>query len=179
MIYRFTLVSEEEEDFSREIKINSDATFFDFHKAIIESVGYSDDQITSFFTCEHSWEKITEITIEDMGLSSSDEDVYVMRDTRIEEFVEDEGQRLLYRFDPMNDRYFFIELAEITSGSLAKAECTSKHGQAPKQIGDMDFDTTIASTFDSGEEFFGSEEFNDDDLDLEGLGISEGDPFEN
>lgn len=179
MIYRFTLVSEEEEDFFREIKIDSDATFYDLHEAIIASVGYSDDQITSFFTCEYNWEKNTEITLEDMGMSSSDEDVYVMRETRIEEFIEDEGQRLLYRFDPMNDRYFFIELASISSGTQSKAECSKKRGEAPKQIGEMDFEISSITSFDSGEEFFGSDDFNADDLESEGLGISEGDPFEN
>ena len=57
MVYRFILISDEVEDFMREIKIDSDATFLDFHKAILKSCGYNDDQITSFTICENGWEK--------------------------------------------------------------------------------------------------------------------------
>ncbi len=67
MVYRFTLISDEVDHFLREIQIDSEATFLDFHKAILEAVGYPDDQMTSFFLCNESWEKETEITLEDMG----------------------------------------------------------------------------------------------------------------
>ena len=80
MVYRFTLISDEVDHFLREIQIDSEATFQDFHKAILSSVGYPDDQMTSFFICSNNWEKETEITLEDMGIDS-DEDNWVMRDT--------------------------------------------------------------------------------------------------
>ena len=51
MIYRFIIISDEVEDFMREVQIDADATFLDFHKAIISTCGYSDDQITSFTIC--------------------------------------------------------------------------------------------------------------------------------
>ena len=46
MIYRFTLISDEADDFIREIQIDPEATFYDFHEAIVKSVGYTDDQMT-------------------------------------------------------------------------------------------------------------------------------------
>lgn len=48
MIYRFTLISDEVDDFVREIQIDPEATFYDFHEAIVKSVGYTNDQMTSF-----------------------------------------------------------------------------------------------------------------------------------
>ena len=51
MIYRFTLISDEADDFIREIQIDPEATFYDFHEAILKSVGYANDQMTSFFIC--------------------------------------------------------------------------------------------------------------------------------
>ena len=48
MIYRFTIVSDEVDDFVREIKIDSDATLLDFHKAIMASCSYNDEQMNSF-----------------------------------------------------------------------------------------------------------------------------------
>ena len=40
MIYRFTIISDEVDDFVREIQIDPEATFYDFHEAILKSVGY-------------------------------------------------------------------------------------------------------------------------------------------
>ena len=85
MIYRFTLISDEVDDFIREIKIDSEATFFDLHEAILKAAGYKDDQMTSFFICDDDWEKDQEITLEDMG-SSSEEDSYIMRETRLSDW---------------------------------------------------------------------------------------------
>ena len=56
MIYRFTIISDEVDDFIREIKIDSEATFFDLHEAILKAAGYKDDQMTSFFICDDDWE---------------------------------------------------------------------------------------------------------------------------
>ena len=93
MIYRFIFVSDEVDDFYREIQIDSEASFLDFHNAILESVGYPDDQMTSFFICEDNWEKREEITREEMN-TSSDIDSWVMASTPLSELVEDESRDL-------------------------------------------------------------------------------------
>ena len=89
MVYRFTLISDEVDDFIREIKIDSEATFHDFHEAILKAAGYKNDQLTSFFICDDDWEKEQEITLEDMG-TSSDEDSYIMKETKLSDLLEDE-----------------------------------------------------------------------------------------
>ena len=115
MIYRFTIISDEADDFIREIQINPDATFYDFHEAILKSTGYTNDQMTSFFICDDDWEKEKEITLEEMD-DNPEMDSWVMKDTMISELVEDEKQKLLYVFDYMTERCFFIELSEIITG---------------------------------------------------------------
>ena len=67
MVYKFRLLSDEVENFRRDIEIDSDATFLDLHNAILASAGYPDDQMTSFFICNDKWIKEKEITREDMG----------------------------------------------------------------------------------------------------------------
>ena len=57
MVYRFTLISDEVDDFIREIKIDSEATFHDFHEAILKAAGYKNDQLTSFFICDDDGKK--------------------------------------------------------------------------------------------------------------------------
>ena len=182
MVYRFTIISDEVENFVRVIKIDSDATFYDLHKAILDACNYKDDQMTSFFICEDDWEKREEITLEEME-RSSDEDTFVMKDTPISDLVEDEKQKPIYVFDPLTDLWLFIELSEIMPGkNLAKPVCSRKEGDAPEQT--VNFDEMMEKTMgnsmmneDFGEDLYGDKDFNDDDLDLEGFDISDGDPY--
>ena len=102
MIYRFTIISDEVDDFVREIQIDPEATFYDFHEAILKSVGYTDDQMTSFFICDDDWEREKEVTLEEMD-TESEIDSWVMKDTRINELVEDEHRPLLRVPQPPRD----------------------------------------------------------------------------
>ena len=179
MIYKFRLLSDEVEDFRRDIEIDSDATFFDLHKAILAATGYKDDQMTSFFICDDRWEKETEITLEDMG-SRSDEDSWIMRETVIGDMVEEEKQRLLYVFDPLADRVFFIELSKIKYGeNIDEAKCTKSIGAAPVQV--LDYDeimkksnaATTTDIDDLDDDFYGSDGYNDDEIDADGFDIND------
>lgn len=179
MVYKFRLISDEVDDFLREIQIDSEASFYDLHEAILKCTGYKDDQMTSFFICDDDWEKETEITLEDMGYSSSEEDTYIMRETHLDELLEDEKQKLIYVFDPMTERVFFIELSEIITGKdLEKAVCTRKEGIAPKQIIDFDEQMNTNQAIDLGENFYGDEEYDMDDFDMDGFAMSEGNPYD-
>lgn len=179
MVYRFTIISDEVDNFRREIQIDSEATFLDFHRAILESAGYADDQMTSFFICDNNWEKETEVTLEDMG-TSSDMDSWIMEETPLSELLEDEKQHLLYIFDPLADRAFFIELSEIITGkSLSEAVCTKSMGDAPQHT--LDFDQLMATqvTATALDESFGDDEdFDLDELDPDGFEMGSAEDFE-
>lgn len=188
MLFRIKFISDEVDGFLREIKIDSDATFLDLNKAILESCGYPDDQMTSFYICDEEWERGQQITREDMGVGDADEDIYVMDETRLSEFIEDEEQHLEFVFDPFADRCFFLDVKEVIPGeNLKNYEITCVKGHAPRQIEDMDLDlapakgkkgAAVAATDDFDEDaLFGAASFNDDDIDLEGFEISDGQPY--
>ena len=178
MVYKFRLISDEVDNFLREIKIDSDASFYDLHEAILKCTGYKDDQMTSFFICDDDWEKETEITLEDMGTSSSDEDIYIMKDTPLSELLEDEKQKLIYVFDPLAERIFFIELSEIITGQdLDHAICTRKEGEAPQQTIDFDEQMNTSQDLDLGENFYGDEDFDMEDFDQDGYGMDDENPY--
>ncbi|MBQ8673828.1 MAG: hypothetical protein IJ511_07260 [Bacteroides sp.] len=169
MIYRFTIISDEADDFIREIQVDPEATFYDLHKAILQSVGYTDDQMTSFFICDDDWEKEKEITLEEME-DNPEVDTWVMRDTVISELVEDEKQKLLYVFDYMTERCFFIELSEIITGkNMSGAKCTKQAGDPPKQTVDFEEMAVAGSTLDLGEDFYGDQDFDMDEFDRDGF----------
>lgn len=177
MVYKFRLVSDEVDNFKREIDIDADATFLDLRNAICDSVGYDKEQMHSFFLCDEGWEKGREITLEDMG-SDSSEDVYLMEDTVLSDFIEDEGQRMIFVFDYITDRAFFLEMKKSTPGrSLKDPVCTLAMGNPPSESVDLDdFEAKIdakaaaaAGSADLDEDFYGSTEFNDDEFDVEGF----------
>lgn len=169
MIYRFTIISDEADDFVREIQIDPEATFFDFHKTILECTGYTDDQMTSFFICDDDWEKDKEVTLEEMD-DNPEMDSWVMKDTVVSELVEDEKQKLLYVFDYMTERCFFIELSEIITGKDIKgAKCTKKSGEAPKQTVDFEEMASTGNSLDLDESFYGDQDFDMEDFDQEGF----------
>ena len=177
MVYKFRLLSDEVDNFRRDIEIDADATFHDLHKAILESVNFPDDQMTSFFICNDQWIKEVEITREDMGSMSEDEN-YIMAETVIGDLVEDEKQKLMYVFDPLADRVFYMELSKIEFGKdIDQAVCTKSVGDAPAQT--LNFDELmnkapiVEATEDFNEDFYGSDSYNEDDLDPEGYGIGD------
>jgi hypothetical protein len=172
MVYRFLIVSDEVDNFVREIKIDSEATFLDLHNAIVRAVDYSEAQMCSFFLCDEDWGKRTEITLVDMG-ASSEEDSFVMEETRLETLVEEEDQHLLYVFDYMTERAFFIELREIIPGkSLAAPVCSRSEGLPPAQT--IDFEETDSKGHFNDtmldENFYGDSDYEMDELDSDGFG---------
>ncbi len=169
MIFRFLILSDEVDNFRREIQIDADATFYDFHKAILSSVNYQDGEMCSFFICSDDWEKETEITLTEMD-TSSDVDSYIMEDSVLNDFLEDEKQKLMYVFDYLTERAFFIELREIITGkNIEEAAVTRSQGEPPAQFIDFkDFENNT-STIETGENFYGDEGFDLDELDAEGF----------
>lgn len=169
MLFRFLLLSDEVDDFKREIKIDSEATFLELHTAILNSVSFDKNQMTSFFICEDDWSKKTEVTLIEMD-TSSEIDNYLMENTKLEELLEDEHQKLIYVFDYMTERGFFMELREIIPGqNLTEPVCSQSVGLPPNQT--MDFDDTEVKSVNSdlGEDFYGDSDYNIDELDKEGF----------
>ena len=97
------------------------------------------------------------------------------------ELLEDEKQHLLYIFDPLADRAFFIELSEIITGkSLDEAVCTKQMGDAPQHV--LDFDQLMAvqvSTTTLDDTFGDDEDFDLDEIDPDGFEMGSAEDFEN
>ncbi len=173
-------MSDEAEDFRREITIDSDATFFDLHNAILESVDYTKDQMTSFFICADDWTRLAEITLVEMD-TSSEEDNYIMEETLLSEALEDEKQKLMYVFEYLTERAFFMELTEIVPGkNQDKAICTKSEGNPPPQQSSFeDLDTSVSPVTGIEEDFYGNDEFNPEELDPDGFeGLTNSNPYD-
>lgn len=169
MIFRFLILSDEVENFKREIKIDSDATFLDFYNVIVDSTGFSHEEMASFFICDDRWRKQQEITLVEMD-TYSDEDAHIMEETVLSDLLEDEKQKLMFVFDYLTERALYIELSEIIPGkSLARPVCSLSVGEAPSQTMDFNDLKTETAAIETGETFYGDEEFDMDELDKEGF----------
>jgi len=134
MLYHFLILSGEKENFVREILINSDATFLDFHEAIQESVGYDTSQIASFFVSDDEWEKGQEITLIKMDRRTGDEEL-IMQDVKLQDIVKNKKDKLIYQFDFFSNRGFFIELLSLSENrSIAQPALIKSEGEPPEQI---------------------------------------------
>lgn len=179
MIFKFRIVSDEVNNFKREINIDGTATFEDLKNAICDSVAYDKNQMCSFFICDDDWEKLKEITLVDMD-TDPDQDVVLMDECELSDYLDEKGQKLIFTFDYMTDRSMYMELVDIVTGRILKDPvCTLSLGQAPAQIVDIDEFTSsldvkapaaAASVEDLGEDFYGSDEYSEDEFDAEGFG---------
>lgn len=131
MIYRFVVLSDEDETFVREFEFLESQSLLDFHNAIQEELEFDRSQIASFYMATDSWEKEEEFTLFDMGAGSS-----TMENAVLEDIIFRKNQKLLYVFDFFNDRALFIEYVGEAKEDPARdyPVCTNSKGLPPKQV---------------------------------------------
>lgn len=172
MIYRFVIISNEVKDFRRDLRISGTVTFATLHESLAEALGYDPKEPAVFRITDERWNPETDIYLYDMGYGSSDEDVRVMSDTYLDEFLDTEKQRLLYTFDLVGNRSLYMKLREITLGEdLPKAEVVRSGGVPPAQVTNIeDFlsATPVTKTTTNTEEdeygFSSEGGYNEEDL---------------
>ncbi len=131
MVYKFVLLSDEDESFVREFEFLDTHTLMDFHNLIQEELEFDKSQMASFFMATDNWEKEEEFTLFDMGTGSS-----TMESAVLEDIIFRKNQKLLYVFDFFNDRSLFIEYTGETKEDEEHdlPACTNSKGVPPKQV---------------------------------------------
>lgn len=177
MTLKLTLFSQEKDDFVREILIDSDAKFAELHQLILEDCSYDEHQKQCFLICDEDWRVKQRICLQDTDEMSYDQDLNLMSDTSIGDYLEDEGQRLAYVFDPDGKRFFLMELTENVFGRTEKVAIVNRrHGLPPVQslVEEEEQTTEQTETPEEIEEgFYGDEGYEEEELDLEGYEIDE------
>ena len=180
MTLKLTLFSQEKEDFVREILIDSDARFSELHQLILNDCNYDELDKQSFLICDEDWRVKQRICLQESEDISYDMDINLMSRTRIGDFLEDEGQRLAYVFDPDGKRFFLMELTENVFGRTEKkAIVNRRHGQPPLQSANSQIPNASGDAEENVEEealeedFYGDDGFEAEELDLEGYEIDE------
>ncbi len=133
MIYHFQISSQESQNFRLEIKLDGQHSFFEFHSIIQKSLGYESHQLASFFISDKKWMKLREISMLDLGINGAA--FYIMQKTKLADLIKATNRKLIYTFDFLNDRSYFIELTGIImEKNLYEPLVTLKQGDTPVQV---------------------------------------------
>lgn len=158
MIYRFRVILDATEDVFRDIEIQEDATFEDFHNTITQSFGFDGMEMASFYVSDDEWNQGEEISQFDM--SEGQDSVRLMNETTLDGVLSKEQTRLIYVYDFLNMWTFLVELADIAAPvqGASYPNLLFSHGILPDSAPDKQFEA------DEDEDPYG---FGDDeDLDI-------------
>ena len=112
-IYKFRVVIDTEEDVFRDIEVETQSTFEEFHNAILDAFDFETGEMASFYMSNESWEKGLEIPLMEMESREGGKTAVSMKNTRLEEMVSRPGEKVLYVYDFLRMWCFYIELVEI------------------------------------------------------------------
>jgi len=147
LVYRFKITSEEHEEFLREVLIQPNQKFSDFHMCLLESAELFSCIQASFFLTDKKYKKDKEITLNPVKKQVKrydpdlDEMVMVtqtsrlMKDSKLKDFIVDPHQRLIYEFQGKANYTFLIELIKIadSNGENFFPRCVKFIGDLPKK----------------------------------------------
>jgi hypothetical protein len=131
MVYKFIVLSDEDESFVREFEFLDSHTLMDFHNMIQDELEYDKSQMASFYLATDNWDKDEEFTLFDMGAGSSS-----MEDAILDDVILRKNQKLLYVFDFFNERALFVEYIGESEEieDIDYPVCTNSKGLPPKQV---------------------------------------------
>ncbi|MFM9986102.1 MAG: IS1096 element passenger TnpR family protein [Flavobacteriales bacterium] len=130
-IFKFRVIIDTEQDVFRDIEIETESTFEDLHRAILDGFDFEDGEMASFYMSNESWEKGLEIPLMDMGGDKS----LSMKSTRLSEMLSKPSDKVLYVYDFMRMWIFYVELVEIKKDkpSTIYPRIALVYGDAPSQ----------------------------------------------
>lgn len=165
MVFKFRMLSDENDHFVRDYEVLYDMTLLEFHEFIARSLHY-DEGMVSFFTADRSWNRLREFTLMDMGENSEVAPV-PMADVTLGQLIRNNRDRLIYQFDMLGDRAYYLEMVEAKEAvaGMSYPRVVFEHAAAPDQY-DPSANEEEQSIFDEmmGDfrEFEGDDSYDDE-----------------
>ena len=134
MVFRFRMLSDENDNFVRDYEVMYDTSLLEFHNFILRSLEY-EDCMASFFTADERWEKLQEFTLVEMGNDPESEAPQLMEQVTLGQIIHNNRDRLIYLFDLFGNRAYFLELTgsyEAEPGAVYPREIFAR-AEAPDQ----------------------------------------------
>jgi|TARA_B100001245_G_scaffold21118_1_gene13800 hypothetical protein len=162
MIYRLRVIldNDTEDDIFRDIEINKKDALVEFHKSIITSFGFSNNEIASFYLSDNQWNQGEEISL----FSFEDQDNKLMSDILINDVINNQNNKLIYVYDFLHMWTFLIELIEVAEGikGIDYPNIIFSKGEIPEKAPEKKFESEKREIVD-GED---PESYKEDDNDF-------------
>lgn len=179
IVYRFKVTFEDVDEVERVIEIRAGQTFLDLHNIIQEAIGFDNSKPASFYMSGDNWRMGREIAREE------DRGVALMKDSKMNQFVNDPHQRILYVTDYDAEWTLRVELIQIrrSDEDAIMPVIIRSVGEAPKQykpvhVNDIsEFDTLVKGIMSDDEDEDDDDEDDEDDDDLDDDEEDEDDTF--
>jgi len=164
MIFKFRIISDENETFLRTIEISEKDSFLSLHNAIQASCKYDNTQMASFFISNNDWDKLEEITLFDM-MDDSIKTV-PMNKAILHDYAKAIEDKIIYSFDFFADRSLFLTLMEIKKEDpkVTYPICSHSTGNPPLQLlNDEDEFSQMFNDLETGEDMSEFDDFEDEE----------------
>ncbi len=167
MVFRFRMLSDENDNFVRDYEVMYDMTLLDFHHFILESLEY-EECMTSFFTADNRWEKQREFTLMDMGEGGEDAPES-MESVTLGQIIHNLRDRLIFLFDMFGERAYYLELTgayEAEAGAsypreiYAQADAPDQYD--PSKTGDGEGGSAFDEMMGDFNDFEGDDAYDDE-----------------
>ena len=132
-VFTFRMLSGEDDGFVCDIEVRGDQTLLTLHEAIQKNLGFDPGIMSSFFSTDKTWSKGDEYPLINM---TGEENASTMENTRVGNLVSAREDKLLYLFDYLSNRGFFMEVVEISKPAAGETypRCTRREGDPPPQL---------------------------------------------
>ena len=113
MIYRFRVIldNDTDDDVFRDIEIYKTNSLEEFHETIINSFGFINNEMASFYISDNEWNQGEEISLFNFGDESKE--TKLMSSIAINQVINNQNNKLIYIYDFLNMWVFLIELIEV------------------------------------------------------------------
>ena len=136
-ILRFRIYWEEDDLTYRDIEIQGNQTFLDFHKCIVQAYEFDGKHPASFYESNDKWAYGREINSEVL-VNKKDAPALSMTKTPVSALVTTPTQKFVYVYDPVKKWTFLVELLAVSRDEVYRRVypfILRKEGVAPAQYG--------------------------------------------
>ncbi|MBP3432329.1 MAG: hypothetical protein J6K40_01190 [Alistipes sp.] len=165
IIFKYRMLSDESDNFVRDFEVYPDMTLREFSDFLLRALHY-DECMVSIFKSDAEWRPVEEFSEIDMG-----DDMpgvpRCMDNARLMEVNNDFHDRLIYTFDMLNNRSFYLELLDMQrpQADLEYPRVAFEHAPVPDQY-DPDATEDSGSIFEEMmsdyNEFDGDDNYDDE-----------------
>ena len=153
MIYRFRVIldNDTDDDIFRDIEIYKTNSLEEFHKTIINSFSFINNEMASFYISDNEWNQGEEISLFNFGDESKE--TKLMSSVAINQVINNQNNKLIYIYDFLNMWVFLIELIEVAEEikGVNYPNIIFSKGELPEKAPEKKFESKKDGIVDDGD----------------------------